>query len=338
VRQSLQVLEHACKELRGSALFFKLLEAVLKAGNRMNAGTARGNAQAFNLASLRKLSDVKATDGSITLLHFIVEEVVRAEGKRSAINSNFGLRRTSSIASNASNRSGEDSSAAAAVRAERHLEYMQLGLPIVGRISSEMASVKRAAGIDYDALVAICPLLEGRLSKIKRFLTSSAGDAFAREMQGFVHVAEQEISSVNVEQDRVLELVKRTTEYYHVGASKDRSAPPLQLFVIVKDFLGMVDKACVDIMKKQQQQLQQQKQLQKKIAAAGGTSAEGGGGSRSGRKDSLDSSVKKDSSERSGRQGEGTDGDGRRIMPRFPNLPPNFMSENHESDSSSDED
>lgn len=335
MRQSLQVLEHACKELRGSALFFKLLEAVLKAGNRMNAGTARGNAQAFNLASLRKLSDVKATDGSTTLLHFIVEEVVRAEGKRCAINSSFGLRRTSSIASNASNRSGEDSSAASAAREERHLEYMQLGLPVVGRISSEMASVKRAAGIDYDSLVAICPLLEGRLSKIKRFLNSSVGDAFAREMQGFISVAEQKISSVKVEQDRVLELVKRTTEYYHAGASKDRSAAPLQLFVIVKDFLAMVDKACVDITKKQQQQ---KHQLQKKLAAIVGTSAEGEGGSRSGRKDSLDSSVKKDSSERSGRRGEGTDGDGRRIMPRFPNLPPNFMSENRESDSSSDED
>ncbi|KAF3329101.1 formin-like protein 16 [Carex littledalei] len=334
VRQSLQVLQHACKELRGSALFFKLLEAVLKAGNRMNAGTARGNAQAFNLASLNKLSDVKSTDGSTTLLHFIVETVVRAEGKRCAINSSFGLRRTPSIASNASNRSGEDSSTAAAAREERHLEYMQLGLPVVGRISSEMASVKRAAGIDYDALVAVCPLLEGRLTKIKRFLNSTVGDAFAREMQGFVDVAEQEISSVKVEQDRVLELVKRTTEYYHAGASKERSAAPLQLFVIVKDSLAMVDKACVDLTKKQQQQ----HQLQKKLAAVVGTTAEGGGGSRSGRKDSLDSSVKKDSAERSGRRGDGTDGDGRRIMPRFPNLPPNFMSENRESDSSSDED
>lgn len=336
MQQSLQILEHACKELRNSALFFKLLEAVLKAGNRMNAGTARGNAQAFNLASLNKLSDVKSTDGSTTLLHFIVETVIRAEGKRCAINSSFGLRRTPSIASNASNRSGEDSSTAAAAREERHLEYMQLGLPVVGRISSEMASVKRAAGIDYDALVAVCPLLEGRLTKIKRFLNSTVGDAFAREMQGFVDVAEQEISSVKVEQDRVLELVKRTTEYYHPGASKNRSAAPLQLFVIVKDCLAMVDKACMDITKRQQQQ---QHQLQKKLAAIVGTSAEGGGGgSRSGRKDSLDSSVKKDDAERSGKRGDGTDGDGRRIMPRFPNLPPNFMSENRESDSSSDED
>ena len=48
----------------------KLLEAILKAGNRMNAGTSRGNAQAFKLSSLRKLSDVRSSDGKTTLLHF----------------------------------------------------------------------------------------------------------------------------------------------------------------------------------------------------------------------------------------------------------------------------
>ncbi|KAF2544086.1 hypothetical protein F2Q68_00031522, partial [Brassica cretica] len=82
---SLQTLESACNELRARGLFMKLLEAILKAGNRMNAGTARGNAQAFNLTALRKLSDVKSVDGKTTLLHFVVEEVVRSEGKRAAM-------------------------------------------------------------------------------------------------------------------------------------------------------------------------------------------------------------------------------------------------------------
>lgn len=82
-KDSLGTLELGCKELRNRGLFVKLLEAILKAGNRMNAGTSRGNAQAFNLSSLRKLSDVKSADGKTTLLHFIVEEVVRSEGKSS---------------------------------------------------------------------------------------------------------------------------------------------------------------------------------------------------------------------------------------------------------------
>ncbi|KAL0289261.1 UNVERIFIED_CONTAM: Formin-like protein 5 [Sesamum calycinum] len=61
----------ACAELRKSRLFLKLLEAVLKTGNRMNDGTFRGGAQAFKLDTLLKLSDVKGIDGKTTLLHFV---------------------------------------------------------------------------------------------------------------------------------------------------------------------------------------------------------------------------------------------------------------------------
>jgi hypothetical protein len=48
----------ACQELRNNRLFLKLLEVVLKTGNRMNAGTFRGGAQTFKLDTLLKLSDV----------------------------------------------------------------------------------------------------------------------------------------------------------------------------------------------------------------------------------------------------------------------------------------
>ncbi|KAL0440807.1 UNVERIFIED_CONTAM: Formin-like protein 8 [Sesamum radiatum] len=87
-KQCLQTLELGCKELRSGGVFFKLLEAILKAGNRMNAGTTRGNAQGFNLTALRRLSDVKSTNGKTTLLHFVVEQVVRSEGRRRSINTN----------------------------------------------------------------------------------------------------------------------------------------------------------------------------------------------------------------------------------------------------------
>ncbi|KAF5746650.1 formin-like protein 4 [Tripterygium wilfordii] len=60
LKESLQTFEAACNELRSRRLFVKLLEAILKAGNRMNAGTTKGNAQAFKLTSLQKLSDVKS--------------------------------------------------------------------------------------------------------------------------------------------------------------------------------------------------------------------------------------------------------------------------------------
>ncbi|XP_022874147.1 uncharacterized protein LOC111392968 [Olea europaea var. sylvestris] len=84
IKESFQVLEVACTELRKSRLFLKLLEAVLKTGNRMNDGTYRGGAQAFKLDTLLKLADVKGKDGKTTLLHFVVQEIIRSEGIRAA--------------------------------------------------------------------------------------------------------------------------------------------------------------------------------------------------------------------------------------------------------------
>jgi hypothetical protein len=75
--------QSACGELK-HRLFLKLLEAVLKTGNRLNDGTFRGGANAFKLDTLLKLSDVKGADGKTTLLHFVVQEIARSEGVREA--------------------------------------------------------------------------------------------------------------------------------------------------------------------------------------------------------------------------------------------------------------
>ncbi|XP_061971885.1 formin-like protein 6 [Populus nigra] len=47
-------LKAASEELNYSRLFLKLLEAVLRTGNRMNVGTNRGDAKAFRLDTLLK--------------------------------------------------------------------------------------------------------------------------------------------------------------------------------------------------------------------------------------------------------------------------------------------
>ena len=60
-------------------LFTKLLEATLKVGNRLNSGTTRGNAKAFHLNLLLRLSDVKSTHRK-----FIVKEVIKFEGKNNS--------------------------------------------------------------------------------------------------------------------------------------------------------------------------------------------------------------------------------------------------------------
>ncbi|XP_062118534.1 formin-like protein 4 [Humulus lupulus] len=249
-KESLQTLELGCKELRARGLFLKLLEAILKAGNRMNAGTARGNAQGFNLNALKKLSDIRSNDGKTTLLHFVVEQVARSEGKRSVTNRNQILisKRTNTqkphiaIVSNFDNATAE----------EREKEYLLLGLPLLESLSSELSNVKKAATVECDSFVNVCSSLGGRVSDIRKRLSFCTNDEdkcwFAREMKGFLEECEEEIKVVREEQIRVLELVKKTTEYYYqAGASKVKGVQnPFGLFVIVKDFLDMIDQVCVE--------------------------------------------------------------------------------------------
>ncbi|ONK69486.1 uncharacterized protein A4U43_C05F23450 [Asparagus officinalis] len=296
IKKSIQALELACRELKSHGLFLKLLEAILKAGNRMNAGTARGNAKAFNLAALCKLSDVKSTDGKTTLLHFVVEEVVRSEGKRLVINRNHSLRRSGSSSSNNSGNLANSAGQLKTTREEKEREYIKLGLPVVGGLSEELANVKKAAAVDYEGLASSCSSIGTRISEIRQFFSKgNGGDAFLREMKGFLEASEEELRVVVEEQVRAMELVKRTTEYYQPGGSRDRNAQPLQLFVIVRDFIVMFDRVCVDITRNMQ-----------KRPLAGRSSPQ-----------------KKAETEK-------------RAAAMFPNLPPRFMSENSRSSSDSD--
>lgn len=246
LKESLQALELGCKELRTGGLFLKLLEAILKAGNRMNAGTARGNAQGFNLSALRKLSDVKSSDGKITLLHFVVEQVVRSEGRRRLINRNHSLGRRNGQSIGTTN---SDSLTAE----DKDRESLMLGLPAVEGLSTELSNVKTAAIIEYDNFINMCSTLGGRVTEIRQLMRNCGNDergvGFVREMKGFLEECEEELKVVRGEQTRVVELVERTTKYYQAGASisNDKGSHPLQLFVMVKDFLGMVDQVCADI-------------------------------------------------------------------------------------------
>ncbi|KAK8513142.1 hypothetical protein V6N13_032392 [Hibiscus sabdariffa] len=241
LKESLQTLESACKELRNRGLFLKLLEAILKAGNRMNAGTARGNALGFNLTALQKLSDVKSTDGKTTLLHFVVEQVARSEGRRHAMNMIFCT--------------NGDVKPDNLMPEEKDREYLMLGLPALAALGSEFSNVKTSATIEYESFINLCSNLTSRVAESKQLLApcgNRQGTGFVMEMKGFLEECEDELKVVREEQIRVMELVKKTTDYYQAGASKARGANPLQLFVIVKDFLDMVDRVRADITRKLQ--------------------------------------------------------------------------------------
>lgn len=240
LKESLQTLELGCKELRAPGIFLKLLEAILKAGNRMNAGTARGNAKGFNLSALRKLSYVKSIDGKTSLLYFVVEQVVRAEGKRRCtINKN-------------PRRNNQDSDALIA-KDERDRQYLMLGLPVLGGLSTDFCNVKKAAIVDYDCLMGMSPNLLKRVSEIREMVTQSGGGGFVKEMKEFLEGCEEELKVVRDEQTRVMDLVKKTRDFYQNGSnSMEKGGHPLQIFGFVKDFLDMVDQVCVDLTRKVQ--------------------------------------------------------------------------------------
>ncbi|KAK4780817.1 hypothetical protein SAY87_016923 [Trapa incisa] len=295
VRDSMKTVELGCKELRTRGLFIKLLEAILKAGNRMNAGTARGNAQAFDLSALKKLSDVKSTDGKTTLLHFVVEEVVRSEGRRCTMNRARNMNRSGSL-------TGVNSDSIPSVKEDKDKEYIMLGLPVVGGLSAEFPNVKKAATIDYGSFTGFCAALQSRVSETKQLLRrcEEDGGRFPIEMMGFLESAEAEVASLRKEQEATMELVKATAEYYQAGASKEKGSSHIKLFVIISDFLGMVDQVCVEIARNAQ------KKKTPAPAVPGAASSSSGSSSSS-----------------------------RKTM-RFPKLLPNFFSDDNSNESRGD--
>nr|GEY86525.1 formin-like protein 3 [Tanacetum cinerariifolium] len=226
-KESFATLEVACNKLRSSRLFLRLLEAVLKTGNRMNDGTFRGGAQAFKLDTLLKLSDVKGTDGKTTLLSFVVQEIIRYEGIKVA--KNRGLEPN-----------------------EETAEYLQqLGMGVVSKLSEELNDVKKAALVDGEMLTSAVSKLGNMLKKTKDFMTEDMKTAegateFNEALTRFLQHAEADIISMIEEEKRIMTLVRSTGDYFHGKSGKDEG---LRLFAIVRDFLKLLDETCNEVRK-----------------------------------------------------------------------------------------
>ena len=242
IKDSFATLEVACNKLRKSRLFLKLLEAVLKTGNRMNDGTYRGGAQAFRLDTLLKLSDVKGTDGKTTLLHFVVQEIIRSEGIR-AVRTKRESRSNSSVGTEESDPESEES--------EEH--YRSLGLQVVSSLSNELEDVKKAALIDGDALSNAVLKLSHWMVKTEEFLNTDLKNLeeekeekseFQSCLEKFMEFAKGEVTCLVEEEKRIMALVKSTADYFHGNAGKDEG---LRLFLIVHDFLIVLDKVCKEV-------------------------------------------------------------------------------------------
>ncbi|XP_065016556.1 formin-like protein 8 [Musa acuminata AAA Group] len=224
--KSFGTLEAACEDLTSSRLFLKLLEAVLRTGNRMNVGTNLGQAKAFKLDTLLKLTDVKGTDGKTTLLHFVVQEIIHSEGTGTE----------PLTVHNPTNSSREE-------------QFKKQGLKVVAGLSNELGNIRKAAGMDSDVLSSYVLRLDIGLQKIKSVLqlekSCTQGMKFFDTMKVFLEEAERKIDHVKAEEKRVMNIVKETTEYFHGDAAKE--AHPLRIFMVVRDFLSVLDNVCKEV-------------------------------------------------------------------------------------------
>ena len=75
VQPDIVTVTDACKRLRKSDKFVKLLELVLFIGNYLNAGHNKGQSFGFDVDFLPKLRDSKSADNSQTMLHFMANMI-----------------------------------------------------------------------------------------------------------------------------------------------------------------------------------------------------------------------------------------------------------------------
>ncbi|XP_012699453.1 formin-like protein 5 [Setaria italica] len=71
LRKSLNIIDSSCNEIRSSIKLKEIMKKILLLGNTLNQGTARGAAVGFRLDSLLKLTDTRATNNKMTLMHYL---------------------------------------------------------------------------------------------------------------------------------------------------------------------------------------------------------------------------------------------------------------------------
>lgn len=209
-------------------MLMKLLEAVLKTGNRMNVGTNRGDAHAFKLDTLLKLVDIKGTDGKTTLLHFVVEEIIRAEGSRNEKKTSNNLK--------------------------DEVELKKLGLEVVSNLTNELTNVKKSATMDSDVLSSYVTKLASGVRKVNEVIRMNENeskkngniDKFHESMTGFLRKSEDEIIRIQAHESVAISLVKEITEYFH-GNSVREEPHPFRIFMVVRDFLSVLDQVCKEV-------------------------------------------------------------------------------------------
>ncbi|KFK31305.1 hypothetical protein AALP_AA6G095600 [Arabis alpina] len=210
--RSFGVVQAACEELGNSRMFSILLDVILKTGRKMNiiTNSCGASAHAFKLDTLLKLAEVKGLDGRSSLLHFVVQEVIKSEGTVKAFE---GIR----------------------------------------NLSSELVNVKRSADIAFGALRNDILKLYRGIKNIEELLllseeSGSRGDQwlmFMERMDRFVATAAGEIARIEAQESSTVSALEEVAEHFHGDFAEEGHT--LRIFMIVRDFLSVLDKVCSEM-------------------------------------------------------------------------------------------
>ncbi|KAI4326342.1 hypothetical protein MLD38_031666 [Melastoma candidum] len=179
LRSSFETLEGACEELRNSRMFLKLLEACS-----------------------RQLVDVEGADEKTTLLHFVVQEIIRTEGARHS-----GMNQSSNSTAN------------------DEAKCQRVGLQVVSGLTTELVNVKKAAAMDSDILSSDVNKLSkgiGNIRDVARLVESMGSDENTSKFSGNMN-----------------QVLPRD--------SAKEEAHPFRIFMVVRDFLAVLDRVCKEV-------------------------------------------------------------------------------------------
>lgn len=201
-------MQAACEELRNNKTFSRLLEAILKTGNKMSVGT---NAHAFKFDTLLKLAEVKGLDGRSSVLHFAVQEMIKSEGSVKALDRVRNL-----------------SSEMETVKKSADIEY--------GVLTNGVLKL-------YQGIRSIKELL---ILSEESGCSGDQWMKFEAKMGRFLETAGEEIVRIKAQESSTLSALEEVTELFHGGSFKEEGHT-LRVFMAVRDFLSTLDEVCNDM-------------------------------------------------------------------------------------------